>query len=266
MKTTYTVYESNGGGLHFFAYDNGQLNFYIEDWEPTPILNAIFDLLEGYTAEQLNSKEVWSLDEEDLEAAMYAAESYEQNPASTKRIADQNGLYFDKAGRAGEIFLHALQWHTDPESVFDLAFTFNEVTHTVQDIVGALELTSAGLLRLFEAATNKACDIACECENSDILENFADCIGECGKALGLLRHCQCEHFRIAEDGELAHCAADEAEERQLSFEFRSSDMRKNEQIESIISTYWPHDRHTEYSQTIYDRDGENVWQTWKYTR
>jgi hypothetical protein len=120
-------------------------------------------------------------------------------------------------------------------------------------------------MRLFESAVDKACDIACECENSGILEKCADCIGDCGKALGLLRSCQCDHFRT-QAGELKYCTADTAEERQLSFEFRSSDIRKNEQIESIITTYWPHDRHTEHSKTIYDRDGENVFKTWKYTR
>lgn len=266
MKTTYTIYETNGGSLHLFAYDGGELKFALDDWEPIPVLNAVFDLQNGHTAEQLNSRADWPLDEDDLQRETDTEASYEFNPAAAKLIADNNGLYFERAGQAGERFLHALQWYIDPESVFDLAFTLDEVTRTVRDIAGTLELTSPDLMRLFESAIDKACDIACECENSDILEECADCIGECGKALGMLRNCQCNHFRTAENGELEHCAAEEAEERQLSFEFRSSDVRRNEQVERIICTYWPHDRHTEHSPTIYDRDGENVWKTWKYTR
>lgn len=265
MKTTYTIYETNGGSLHLFAYDGGELKFALDDWEPVPVINAVLDLRNGHTAEQLNIKADWPLDEDELERAADTAASYEFNPATAKLIADNNGLYFDRAGRAGEQFLHALQWHIDPESVFDLAFTLDGVTSTVRDIAGTFELEIPDLFFLFESATDKACDIACECENSDILEECADCIGECGKALGLLRNCQCDHFH-AEDGEIKRCTAEEAEERQLSFEFRSSDVRRNEQIESIICTYWPHDSHTEHSATIYDRDGENVWKTWKYTR
>ncbi len=265
MKTTYSVYETNGGSLHLFAYDGGELKFSLKDWEPAPVLNAVFDLQNGHTAEQLNSIATWPLDTEDLENEENTAAVYEQNPAAAKRIADNNGLYFERAGRAGEQFLHALQWYTDAESFFDAVDLYEATARAVKDIASTLELTSRDVMTLFEHATKNACRIACETDDSDDLAYTADCIGECGKALGLLRNCQCDHFRT-EAGEIKYCTAEEAEERQLSFEFRSSDLKKNEQIEGIISTYWPHDRHTEHSPTIYDRDRENVWKTWKYTR
>ena len=264
--TTYTIFETNGGSLHLFAYDNGTLKFAVDDWQPEPILSAFFDLQEGYTAEQLNNKSDWPLDDDELERIQKETESFWNNTATARKIADEKGLYAKRANNAGMQFLHAAQWYTERESTFDTCSTYEDVDKVCENMFNTLQLNRNDILQLFEGAVKTACDIACRFDDSDELEHLAACIQSCGRSLNLLRNCQCDYYRYS-GTELQHVSeAEEAEERQLSFEFASHNLEQNEHVESIIRTYWPHDEHTEHSECVYERDGENVWLTWHYTR
>ena len=251
MKTTYYLKENAVGEFLLVAEDDGVVKFVGYFSHSYGVGDLLADLMDGASGQWIDDNNFGN----DIEDFSELSENW----ADCAVIADNDGLYVDRAGKNGKYVIQYARLAHDWESVVDECESEAEIielfdTFSWTEAFAPLKKDSE---KAFEYIIPVMCNLFAVREDDDFV-GLVDKISDLGNQLFAVSHARIDYEKTGDDGEFEDCTAAEATRMILTVEGWKSGGQAAETIASAL----PLDGYVD-GPAEYDWDGKYTWHTWK---
>lgn len=256
MKTTYYLKENVGGEFLLVVSDDGVVK-YVETFPHTwNVGDLLAELMDGASGQWMDDEQFGNEVDDFAELS--------ENWADCAVIADQDGVYAERAGKNGKYVLQYAKLAHDWESVIAECESEAEIMELFDTFscTEAFNTIDKNGEKAFDYIVPVMCNLFAAREDDDF-EGLVDKISDIGIKLQAFQWACLRYEKDVEggeDGEVEECNAAEASRMVLTVEGWRAGL-KAENVAETIARALPVDGYVD-GKAEYAADGNYIWYTW----
>lgn len=253
MKTTYYLKENVGGEFLLVVEDDGVVKYAAQFPHTWNVGDLLAELMDGASGQ-------W-MDDEQFGNEVDDFSELSENWADCAVIADQDGVYAERAGKNGKYVLQYAKLAHDWERVIDECESEADIielfdTFSCTDAFATIEKNGE---KAFDYIVPVMCKLFAAREDEDF-EGLVDKISDIGIKLFVFQWAGIRYEKDGEDDEVEECNAAKASRMVLTVEgWRAS--LKSLRVAETIARALPVDGYVG-GKADYESDDNYIWYTW----
>lgn len=251
MNTTYYLKEDAFGAFLLVAEDDGIVKFVGHFSHYSDVCDLLADMMDGASGQWMADNNGWN-DVDDFS-------DLSENWADCAVIADNDGVYVDRASKKGKYVLKYARLAHDWASVVDECENEAEIVELFDTFKRTEAFTSLeeNNEKAFDYIISLVCNLFASREDDDFV-SLVDTISTLGGQLSTIHAARIDFEKNGEDGGFEDCNAAEATRMVLTVEGWNASGDAADTIVRALPVAEYVDGPAEY-----DRDGKYSWHTWK---